>query len=139
VKGSSSVFPTTAWTLRRKVFGVVLGLILLFFAAIARELFARDYFECHHVPQPFTAQQSQTQAVFVARVIATGTLWPLSLSPLPEGIPRRYWAVAWVHKNYWGLPWWDHKVVLLTFFVRGGAVSNGGRRTSLMETAGHAH
>ena len=28
--------------------------------------------------------------------------------------------MAVVQKAYWGLPWWDHKLVLLTFFVRGG-------------------
>jgi hypothetical protein len=40
--------------------------------------------------------------------------------PLHEGYPRRYWALASVQKTYWGLPWWDHRIVLLTFFVRGG-------------------
>ena len=25
-----------------------------------------------------------------------------------------------VQKTFWGLPWWDRKIVLLTFFVRGG-------------------
>ena len=29
--------------------------------------------------------------------------------------------MAMVQKTYWGLPWWDQKIVLLTFFVRGGS------------------
>jgi hypothetical protein len=28
--------------------------------------------------------------------------------------------MAVVQKTYWGLPWWDRKLVLLTFFVGGG-------------------
>jgi hypothetical protein len=28
--------------------------------------------------------------------------------------------MAVVQKTYWGLPWWDRKLVLVTFFVRGG-------------------
>jgi hypothetical protein len=89
--------------------------------ALARELLTPEFYECHYVPQPFAAQQSPTQAVFIARALSTGTLWPWTTSPLREGTPRRYWAVALVQESYWGLPWWDHKIVLLTFFVRGGS------------------
>lgn len=116
----SSVFLKTAWTPRRKILSAVLCLFLISFGAIAWELFAPEYFECHHPPQPFTAQQSPTQAVFVARVFAAGILWPTTISPLREGSPRRYWALALVKKTYWGLPSWDRKIVLLTFFARGG-------------------
>jgi hypothetical protein len=121
VKLISSVFPTVAWTLRRKIFSILLCLLLVSFASIAWELFTPDYFECHRLPQPFTAQQSPKQAAFIARVVATGTLWPRTATPLGEGYPRRYWALALVEKSYWGLPWWDHKIVLLTLFVRGGS------------------
>jgi hypothetical protein len=95
--------------------------VLIFFVALARELLTPDIFECHHVPQPFTAQQSPTQAVFIARAFSTGTLWPWAERPLHEGTARRYWALALVQKSYWGLPWWDHRIVLLTFFVRSGS------------------
>jgi hypothetical protein len=120
VKQVSSIVPSSGWTLRRKVFIVGLCLILIFSAALARELLTPDFYECHHVPQPFAAQQSPTQAVFIARVLSKGTLWPWTTGPLREGTPRGYWAVALVQESYWGLPWWDHKIVLLTFFVRGG-------------------
>ena len=30
-------------------------------------------------------------------------------------------ALDWFKKVIGGLPWWDHKIVLLTFFVRGGS------------------
>ena len=94
---------------------------MLFVAAIAWELFAPEYFECHHIPQPFTSQQSPNQAVFIARVVTTGILWPRTVSSLREGQPRRYWALALVQRTFWGLPWWDQKIVVLTFFVRGGS------------------
>jgi len=84
------------------------------------ELQTPEVFDCHHIPQPFADPQSSTQAVFIARVVATGILWPRISDPIPEGYPRQYWALAVVQKTYWGLPWWDHKIVLLTFFVRGG-------------------
>jgi hypothetical protein len=115
------MFRATKWTLRRRVFIVGLCLILVFFVVIARELLTPEYFECHFIPQPFAVQQSPKQAVFIARVFATGILWPKTTSPLREGYPRRYWALALVQKGYWGLPWWDHKIVLLTSFVRGGS------------------
>jgi hypothetical protein len=121
VKRISSTSPATRWTLRPKVFILGLCLIFLFFVVFARELFTPEFFECHHIPQPFAAQQSPKQAVFIARVFATGILWPRTTSPPPQGYPRRYWAFALVQKSYWGLPWWDHKVVLLTSFVRGGS------------------
>src|SRR5690348_8942397 len=92
----------------------------LFVGVTAWELFSPEYFECHHVPQPFTSPQSPNQAVFTARVVATGNLWPRNADSIGEGYPRRYWGLALVGKTFWGLPWWDRKIVLLTFFVRGG-------------------
>ena len=39
-----------------------------------------------------------------------------------------------MQKTYWGLPWWNHKFVLLTFFVRGG---NGFDRGEIDFVEGH--
>ena len=103
-----------------KALAVLLLLTVIFVGRIAWELSSPEMFECHHIPQPFALQQSPQQAVFSARVFATGLLWPLGAGQIREGTPRRYWAMAIVQKTYWGLPWWDRKLVLLTFFVRGG-------------------
>jgi hypothetical protein len=108
------------WAFVCKVFGVVFLLTLIFVGRIAWELRTPEIFECHYIPQPFASRQSPEQAVFLARVFATGLLWPPGRGPIREGTPRRYWAMAVVQKPYWGLPWWDRKLVLLTFFVRGG-------------------
>jgi hypothetical protein len=116
----ASIFSTTAWTLGRKVSAVVLFVTLVFFGTIAWELFAPEYFECHQDPQPFTSQKSPQQAVFTARVVATGTLWPMTGNALHEGSPRSSWALAVVQKKYWGLAWWDQKIVMITLFARGG-------------------
>jgi hypothetical protein len=115
-----SVLSPTRWTVRRKLFLTAVCFIALFVGATSWELFVPEYFECHHIPQPFTSQQSPNQAVFIARVIATGNLWPRNADSISEGYPRRYWGLALVEKTFWGLPWWDRKIVLLTFFVRGG-------------------
>jgi hypothetical protein len=34
-------------------------------------------------------------------------------------IRRRYWALAVIQKSI-GAPWWDHKIVMLPFFLQGG-------------------
>ena len=121
MKRISSVLSPTGWTLRRKLSVLAVCLIALFMGTTAWELVAPEYFECHHIPQPFTSQRSPNQAVFVARVVATGILWPRPANSVREGYPRRYWGLAVVEKTFWGLPWWDRKIVLLTFFVRGGS------------------
>lgn len=108
------------WTLRWRLFLAAVCLIGLFVGVTAWELFSPEYFECHHIPQPFTSQQSLNQAVFIARVVGTGNLWPRNADSIGEGYPRRYWGLALVEKTFWGLPWWDRKIVPLTFFVRGG-------------------
>lgn len=115
-----SALSPARWALRWKLFFAAICLIALFVCATAWELFSPEYFECHHIPQPFTSQQSPNQAVFIARVVATGNLWPRNADSIGEGYPRRYWGLALVEKTLWGLPWWDQKIVLLTFFVRGG-------------------
>lgn len=122
------------WPFIWKIFGVVLCLALIFLGRIAWELFTPEVFECHHVPQPFTSQQSPDQAAFIARVIGGGILWPRRADALREGYDRRYWALVVVSKNFWGLPWWNRKIVLLTFFTRGG---NGFERGKTYFVEGH--
>jgi hypothetical protein len=114
------------WSFIWKALGVVFLLSVIFVGRIVWELRAPEGFECHHIPHPFASRQSPEQAVFIGRICATGLLWPLGAGPLREGTPRRYWAIAVVHKTYWGLPWWDRKLVLLTAFVRGGTGLEGG-------------
>ena len=108
------------WAFIWKALAVLFLLISIFVGRIVWELRSPEIFECHHIPQPFALQQSPQQAVFLARIFTTGLLWPVGVGPMREGTPRRYWAIAVVEKTYWGLPWWDRKFVLLTFFVRGG-------------------
>jgi hypothetical protein len=102
------------------LFFLAVCLLALFVGATAWELLAPEYFECHNIPQPSTSQQSSSQAVFIAKVVATGNLWPRNADSIGEGYPRRYWGLAVVEKTFWGLPWWDRKIALLTFFARGG-------------------
>jgi hypothetical protein len=117
---TSSMLRIRKWAFIWKALGVVFLLTVIFVGRIAWELRTPEIFECHHSPQPFASRQSPEQAVFIGRIFATGLLWPLGAGPIREGTPRRYWAIAVVQKTYWGLPWWDRKLVLLTAFVRGG-------------------
>jgi len=72
--------------------------------------------ECHYSPQPFAAQQGSQQAVFTARIIGSRKLWGPD-NPIPS--PRRYWAVASVREHFWGLPWWDRRILILVMLNRG--------------------
>ena len=94
----------------------------MFFVELARELLAPEVFECHYIPQPFAAQQSPKQAVFIARVLSTRILWPRTTSPPQQGYPRRYWALGGAEELL-GAPMVGPftKIVVLTFFVRGGS------------------
>ena len=89
-----SVLRIRKWAFIWKAVGVVLFLVLILLGRIAWELFTPEIFDCHHIPQPFASQQSPQQAVILARVFATGLLWPLRGGPNREGTPRRYWAMA---------------------------------------------
>jgi hypothetical protein len=74
--------------------------------------------ECHYSPQPFTKPQSAQQAVFTARIVGSRKLWgPDAPPPNPEW--RRYWSLASVQKQFWGLPWWDGKLAILLATHRG--------------------
>ncbi len=91
-------------------------LVLTVAGALAIDFRAIWSGECHHDVQPFAEQQSPQQAVFIARVIGSGLLWGRN-QKMPG--PRRYWALAAVQKRFWGLPWWDRRIVVLTMFTRG--------------------
>jgi len=75
--------------------------------------------ECHYSPEPFTAQLGPQQAVFVARILGARKLWGPYDSHWSPGW-RRYWLPASVQKQFWGLPWWDRKFVILLMSGRGG-------------------
>lgn len=77
--------------------------------------------ECHFSEQPFTKQESAPQAVFTARILGSGKLWgPDDSQPSLDW--RRYWSLALVQKRFWGLPWWDRKVVVLLTTTRGSGM-----------------
>ena len=71
---------------------------------------------CHFFEQPFTKPLVPNQTVFTARIFGSGKLW--GDSP-PSDYWRRYWSLAWVQKQYWGLPWWDGRLVVLLTTTRG--------------------
>lgn len=100
---------------------VVVALVLIVCAASLFDLYDLEWAECHFAPMPFSRQQSADQAVFEAKPIVTGVLWPSSATRMQyPGILRKQWALAIVTTNFWGLPWWDRKLVLLTSMQRGG-------------------
>lgn len=71
--------------------------------------------------QPFTARIGPQQAVFTARILGARKLWGPNESQWSPGW-RRYWLLASVQKHFWGLPWWDHKFVIILMSARGGGV-----------------
>lgn len=74
--------------------------------------------ECHFSEQPFTKPLSPEQAVFTARIIGSRKLWgPDERQYSPYW--RRYWSLASVQKGFWGLPWWDGKLVIFLTTARG--------------------
>jgi len=75
---------------------------------------------CHFSEQPSNQPLRPDQAVFTARVIGSGKLWGPNA---PSPYWRRYWTLAWVQRQFWGLPWWDSKVVILLTTTRGIGVA----------------
>ncbi len=57
------------------------------------------------------------QAVFTARILGARKLWGPDESQWSPGW-RRYWLLASVQKQFWGLPWWDRKLVILLMSAR---------------------
>jgi hypothetical protein len=92
-------------------------ILLVLGSLVVREL-GLPVYSCHWIPQPSAEQRDSEQAIFTASVLGTGILWPRGDAPL-NGYPRRYWAIAVVRDHYWGLSWWDKKIVLLTGFSQG--------------------
>lgn len=75
--------------------------------------------ECHYSLQPFTTRLGPQQAVFTARILWARKLWGAEESQWSPGW-RRYWLLASVQKQFWGLPWWDRKLVILLMSARAG-------------------
>jgi len=75
--------------------------------------------ECHYSLPPFTAQLGPQQAVFTARILGARKLWGPDDSQWSPGW-RRYWLPASVQEQFWGLPWWDRRFVVLLMSARGG-------------------
>ena len=73
--------------------------------------------ECHYSQQPFTTRLGPQQAVFTARILGARKLWGPDESQWSPGW-RRYWLLASVQKQFWGLPWWDRKLVILLISAR---------------------
>jgi hypothetical protein len=98
---------------------IVIAGVVVSIAAILMDLHIHDWAECHFLVPPFSRQQSPEQVVFNGRVIKTGLIWPsrLSVEQQPT-ILRKYWAVTIVDKHFWGLPWWDHEIVIVTLLQR---------------------
>jgi hypothetical protein len=89
--------------------------------------------DCSGGQSPFARQQFPDQAVFVATVIHLG--YP---SKAYYGQKLSGWAVARVGEEFWGLPWWNSRVVIVagglfadhkSYFIdglrRGGVLSLG--------------
>lgn len=99
-----------------------LFLVVVSVSAVVTDLYSvsNDSFECHFYMPPFAKQQFPEQAVFEARVLQTGLLWPprATATKYPRAWRKR-WALAVVNRHFWGLPWWDHKFVVLVDFDRG--------------------
>lgn len=63
------------------------------------------------LPTPLSVRQpSRTDAEFVAKVIFVGLPYRRA-----NGKTYSTWAAASVQKEFWGLPWWDKRIVVLTF------------------------
>ena len=80
-------------------------------------------YECHVSPPVVTSSPVPGKAVFTARVLWDGLLIPsrgqLERNP---GSPRKLLALATVEDHFWGLSWWNRRLVILTEFQRGPSV-----------------
>lgn len=94
----------------------VVILLLVVGQAVMREFDSKRYiYECHVIVQPSVKQREPAQVLFTASILRSGILWPRDRID-PVGYPRRYWALAVVKDHYWGLSWWDKKLVILTMY-----------------------
>lgn len=100
--------------------------VLLTFIAVAASLTILDlrspyYSGCHGQPPLFAKQVAAEQAVFIARILASGYVHPAPEGRRP-GVRNKQWALAWVANEFWGLPWWDKKIAILTVEDNSGRV-----------------
>jgi hypothetical protein len=98
---------------KRKIAGVLVGclmLTLIILGAFRLGVAGVSAIDCGE-PPPFARPRRPDQAVFTARLVVV------------EGWPARLLNVRWlpfaiVQQHFWGLPWWDHKVVLVGLPLR---------------------
>lgn len=94
----------------------VVILLLVVGQVVVREFDSKRYiYECHVIVQPSVKQREPAQVLFTASILRSGILWPRDRID-PVGYPRRYWALAVVRDHYWGLSWWNRKMVILTMY-----------------------
>jgi heme/copper-type cytochrome/quinol oxidase subunit 4 len=99
-----------ALTLRLQVLSGLCIFSLLLFGAVATGLYGAammpGFGDCGE-PRPFAAPKSPDHAAFTARIVY---VHPVS----------RYggWSIARVEQRYWGLPWWNHRFVVLPYRFR---------------------
>jgi hypothetical protein len=87
----------------------VLILISIFLTTLVLAVHASYYRgECGAATFPVTARSGPDHVVFVGRTIYIATEKP--------GDPIGIWAIVSVQQHFWGLPWWNRRIVL----VRGG-------------------
>ena len=93
---------------KRKIAGVLAGclmLTLITFGAFRLGVAGASAIDCGE-PPPFARPRRPDQAVFTARLVVVEG-WPARLMNV-ERLP-----FAIVQQHFWGLPWWDHKIVLV--------------------------
>jgi hypothetical protein len=101
--------------LRGKVVATLLSALSVLAVAVCMDLYSYQMGGCGYSTPPFTKQLFPEQAVFTARVLRAGLLWPSeSVAKKWQGSPKKYWALALIQKPFWGLAWWDRKIVVLT-------------------------
>jgi hypothetical protein len=89
--------------------------------------------DCAEHP-PFARPLYDTQAVFVAKIVYVPVAWNPSKNYEP-------WTIGLVQRQYWGLPWWTPRLVVLghsaPYLRKGGeyfvdADRNGGRISAII-------
>lgn len=107
-RGWPPLWDSTQPSWKRKIAGVLVGclmLTLITFGSFRLGIVRGSAFDCGESP-PFARPRRPDQAVFTARlVIVEG--WPARLL----NVKRLPFAI--VQKHFWGLPFWDHKIVLV--------------------------
>jgi hypothetical protein len=99
-------------TLRLQVLSGLSIFLLLLFGVVATGLYGiakmPGFGDCGE-PRPFAAPKSAEQAAFTARIVY---VHPVS--------SYGGWSIARVEQRYWGLPWWNHRFVVLPYRFKPG-------------------